>query len=128
MYDLFQFPQVLSQFIHKFILEGQSQFSEHLSAYSFTVAKRVCVEVKKKLAPIDCQKSLQYCKKKKTTKFNCIHWWQVWVGLADEGRTGLCICCWKFPHSANAFPLHVIKNNFSWLCWHFQNANIFLTF
>lgn len=86
MYDLFQFPQVLSQFIHKFILGGQSQFSEHLSAHSFTVAKRVCVEVKKKLAPIDCQKSLQYCKKKQQSLIAFTDDKCGWAWQTREGR------------------------------------------
>ncbi|EDL98462.1 rCG54762, partial [Rattus norvegicus] len=60
MRDLFQFPQVLSQFIHRCMLEGQSELSAHPLVHSFSVAKRVCVEGKKKLVPIDCQTFLQY--------------------------------------------------------------------
>ena len=67
--------------------------------------------MKEKLALIDCQKSLLYCKRKKNLiaftddKCGCI--WQT------RGKDfAVCLLFKNSSHSANTFPLHVIKNNF----------------
>lgn len=120
------FPSSVS-FIHKMHSGGTKSTLWISFSYIFTVVKRGVQVKKKKIAHVDCQKSLLYCKKKKK-KINCIHWWQVWVPLAGKGK-GLChVSAVQNPFSfcLTLSSFKPSKIMFYWLCWHPHNARIFL--
>lgn len=98
--------QVLSQFVHKFITEGQNIFQVLSSQWLKGVHKW-----SKKLAFINCQKSLLCYKKEKKLiaftddKCGCI--WQT------RGKDFAMHVLFKNSfHSTSTFPFHVMKNIF----------------